>query len=306
MLKNWSDTNMKPIQIIKAPSILGLRPTGVEHAADAFLGEGFLKEHVKENQILTVLDLNHKYSAKRKENGVLNEEALNEFSNGLLESVLSVKNQNKFPVVLGGDCSILLGIMPALKLVDSQSGLITLDGHADFYYPQESTTGEAADMDIALVSGRGPDSLVNIRGQKPYVKDEHIIHIGQRDEDETVEYGSHQIQETTINHFPLQSIRKSGIEKTNEVIENLINNSRVKEYWVHFDTDVINDKENPAVDYRLSGGLTFEECKRILSRIVQSHQVAGLSIGIYNPTLDKGRMVCKKLVNMFEEILSAE
>jgi len=34
-------------------------------------------------------------------------------------------------------------------------------------------------MDLAISTGRGPDILTNIDGLKPYVQDEHVIHIGQ-------------------------------------------------------------------------------------------------------------------------------
>lgn len=142
----------KSVQVIQASSILGLQPTGVEKASSTFLKEGFLSEQIKENPVLTVVNLNHKYSTKRNKSSVLNEEALHQFSSRLLDTVLSVIQQSEFPIVLGGDCSILLGIMPAVKLYNSSAGLITFDGHADFYYPKEST-GEAADMDVALVSG---------------------------------------------------------------------------------------------------------------------------------------------------------
>lgn len=47
-----------------------------------------------------------------------------------------------------------------------------IDGHADFYQPEASPTGEVADRDLAIVSGRGPDVLTNIDGLKPLVRDE--------------------------------------------------------------------------------------------------------------------------------------
>lgn len=279
-----------------------MQPTGVEKAPNVFLDEGFLTD----NEVVEVSNLNETYAKVRSESGILNEESMQEFSLRLLEAVLAVKKQESFPIVLGGDCSILLGIMPAMKLYHGQAGLITFDGHADFYYPHESTTGEAADMDIALVSGHGPNSLVNIQRQEPYVKEENIIHVGQRDREETLEYGSHQIEETNIQCISFEKIRDRGVDKTAYEIENLLSDDSEKEYWLHFDTDVIKDEENPAVDYRLEDGLSFEECKKLLNSALRSEKIAGISIGIYNPELDKERVVSKKIIEMFEEVLVGE
>lgn len=59
------------------------------------------------------------------------------------------------PLVLGGDCSILLGIFPALRRQVGRPGLWFLDGHPDFLDGAVSDTGETADMDLALLTGVG-------------------------------------------------------------------------------------------------------------------------------------------------------
>src|SRR5688500_5517901 len=115
------------------------------------------------------------------------------FSNNLANTLRKIPTEKKFTLVLGGDCSILIGIMSALKSKGT-FGVFFLDAHADFYEPERSITGEAADMDLAIITGRGPDILTNIDNAKPYVCDSHVIHIGQRDIEETRKFHSRQIQ----------------------------------------------------------------------------------------------------------------
>lgn len=133
--------------------------------------------------------------------------------------------------------------------------------------------------------------------------DEHIIHIGQRDEEETIKDDSHQIQDMAVKNFPWSSIQEKGVKQTSKQLEKWIDESNVQSYWLHFDTDVLADEENPAVDYRLAGGLSFDEYKRLLKCVLQTQKIAGMSIGIYNPELDKERDICRKLIRLFEEIL---
>ena len=82
----------------------------------------------------------------------LNAEAIREFSLELSNVVLRVLGKKQFPIVLGGDCDIVIGPLLTLRHY-GRYGLFFIDGHADFYQPEASVTGEVADMDLAIVSG---------------------------------------------------------------------------------------------------------------------------------------------------------
>ena len=291
------------IQIIKAPSILGLRPTGVELLADTLLRNGLSVYVTAQAPLLEVADLNHLYSLKRDDSGMINAEPLRDFSIRLKEAVAAAMRQRRFPVVLGGDCSILLGTLPAMKETGTY-GLVTLDAHADFYLPSQSVTGEAADMDIVLVTGRGPKILTDIDGLGPYVEDNHVIHVGQRDEEETIRYGASQISDTAITCYGLDMIHSQGIEAAAGHILADMKRMDVEGFWLHLDTDIIDDEENPAVDYRLPGGLRLSECGYLLGALIKSRLTKGLSVSIYNPKLDTNGLAGKGIAKMLQKVLS--
>jgi arginase len=283
------------IQLISAPSILGLKPAGVERLADSLLASGLAELLRTRSKVITVDTLNHKYNHKRDESTyVLNPNTIKEFSLTLGKVVSDTVSKRRFPFVLGGDCSILIGIMSALKAIGDY-GLIFMDAHADFYQPDKSITGEVADMDLALVTGRGPLVLTNINNLQPYVKDENVFHIGQRDWDETKKYGSQDIRETSIKYYSLGEIEKNGMDATAIEVLKWINTSKTESFWIHFDTDVLSDEVNPAVDYRLPGGLQFEQVELLLSRLLQTERMAGISVTIFNPRLDTTGQVSKKI-----------
>jgi arginase len=175
--------------------------------------------------------------------------------------------------------------------------LIFLDAHADFYEPDKSTTGEVADMDLAIITGHGPNILTNIYELKPYVKEEHVIHIGQRDAKETKKYGSQDIRNTLIKCFDLERIAVKGLDNILDEILRLIHAADLDGYWLHFDTDVVSDEENPAVDYRLPGGLTFKEAEHLLHKLLETDKVIGMSVTIFNPKLDPNGQIAKKITN---------
>ena len=141
---------------------------------------------------------------------VLNPDGLRSFSSQLAREVArGILRQGRFPVVLGGDCSNIIGIMLALRRA-GRYGLFFIDGHSDFYQPEAEPKGEVASMDLAIVSGRGPGVLTDIDGLKPLVRDEDIVAFGFRDAEESKEYGSQDIRETTIHTIELDEVRKLG------------------------------------------------------------------------------------------------
>jgi arginase len=285
------------IQIISAPSILGLKPTGVERLPDAVLKAGLLDNLKTMGAPIRIKALNERYSNHRdKQTKCLNPEAVREFSIRLMECIEEQISKSNFPLVLGGDCSILIGVMPGLKRL-GKYGLVFLDAHADFYEPEKSITGELADMELGIITGRGPDILTDIDHLKPYVKDNNVIQIGQRDVNEAKQYGSRDIQATEITVFDLPAIRAEGLDKVIGKAILQIHKLDIEGCWIHFDTDVINDDENPAVDYRLPGGLTFSEASCLLNGLIKTKKIVGMSVTIYNPGLDVTGNIAAKIAD---------
>jgi arginase len=285
----------RQIALVSAPSILGLRPSGVEELSNSLLAAG-LASHLHAQHPVTHVDtLNVFYNVQRDaQTHCLNPEMIKAFSITLSNAITTVIEAGNFPFVLGGDCSILIGIMPALKMRGTY-GLIFLDAHADFYEPERSTTGEVADMDLAIITGRGPSILTNLNNLQPYVQDENVIHVGQRDIEETKQYGSRDIRETNIKCFSAATIEEWGIEKATTEIIQRAQELPVEACWIHFDTDVLSDDINPAVDYRLPGGLSFEQVEYLLQALLASVPVAGISVTVFNPRLDHNGQIAQNL-----------
>jgi arginase len=289
---------MPQFAIIDAPSILGLRPTGVQHLPEALKAAGLMKK-LKSEYAGKVLSL--PYNSQRDTSTLLlNPDTIRAFSLQLAEKVISVLDRKQFPIVLGGDCSILIGNLLALKQMGSSSGsnrygLFFIDGHADFYQPEASLTGEVADMDLAIVSGRGPDILTDIEGLKPLVLDQDVIVFGYRDGDQAASYGSQDVCETNMHVFDLEKVHTLGITHAASLaIEKMMNN-KLAGFWIHLDVDVLDNAIMPAVDYRLDGGgLSFSDLSELLKIILGSGCAVGMDITIFNPLLDgDGSIACR-------------
>ncbi|HEU5120590.1 MAG TPA: arginase family protein [Candidatus Nitrosocosmicus sp.] len=281
--------------IIDAPSILGLRPTGVEYLPEALKAAGLIKKLNADyaGKVSSSLSYN---SERDKVTLLLNPDSIKTFSLQLADRVSSVICSRLYPMVLGGDCSILIGNLLALRRL-GRYGLFFIDGHADFYQPEASLTVEVADMDLAIVSGRGPDVLTNIDNLKPLVHDEDIILFGYRDREQAASFGSQDVTNTNIHSFDLTYIKQLGIRAAaSEAVRNILKDELCG-FWIHLDVDVLDDAIMPAVDYRLKGGLSFDELSELLKIIVATSRSVGMDITIFNPNLDPEGVVALKVVS---------
>jgi arginase len=289
--------------VIDAPSILGLKPTGVQYLPEALKAAGLITELGAEyGGQVSPLD----YSPERdKSTLLLNPYSIRIFSLQLADAVTLVLRKKRFPLVLGGDCSILIGNLLALRRL-GKYGLFFIDGHADFYQPPASPTGEVADMDLAIVSGRGPDILSNIDGLKPLVRDPDIVVFGYRDAEQSASYGSQDVRDSNMHVFDLQYVRKAGTitAATSKAVEILVNHE-LDGFWIHLDADVLDDLLMPAVDYRLGhGGLNFTELSELLKTLVASGHAIGMDITIFNPQLDLDGTITRRFVSSIIQGLS--
>ncbi|WP_280156317.1 arginase family protein [Piscinibacter sp. XHJ-5] len=283
--------------LLEAPSILGLKPSGVELLPQRLLDEGLAQRlaarHAGRVEPLAYSDI------RDPRTGTLNAEAIARYAVALADAVGSVLDRGAFPVILGGDCSIVLGPLLALKR-RGRYGLLFIDGHADFYQPEVNPNGEAASMDLAFATGHGPRLLTDIEGRGPLVKDEDVVVYGFRDADEQAQYGSQPLP-PVMPRFDLAAVRRLGTVAAAEAALAPLRRPELEGFFIHLDADCLDDAVMPAVDYRLPDGLSTQELVAVLRAARASGRAVGIEVTIYNPRLDRdgsaGRALVQALVD---------
>ena len=275
---------MKPCSIIDAPSDLGLRRTGVDGLPDALRAAGLL-EGLPDVRYAGDLPVPAYVPLRDKSTGVLNPDGISKFSLRLADRVAFTLDLGRFPLVLGGDCCILLGSALALRR-RGRFGLFFLDGHADFYSPESELNGEVASMDLAIATGHGPGALTNLEGRRPLVREEDVVLFGFRDAELAAAEGSPDVRQTAMHIFDLSEVRRQGVAEAARRGLAALEASGVEGIWVHLDADVLNDEVMPAVDYRMPDGLWPEELTEALKTILTSPLSIGMEVTIYNPSFD--------------------
>ncbi len=282
------------IDIVAAPSSLGLRPASPGHepgawrAPKALLSAGL----VSRLDPVRVVELPHPayefeaQPATRIRNGV----AIREHALVLADVVGQTLEAGRFALVLGGDCSILLGCLLGARR-GGHSGLIHVDGHSDFSHPGNydtaSTLGAVAGMDLALATGRGELLLTHWPAAGiPLVPDDDAIQVGDRESPTPDGPGFDAVPDTSIRRFTVQQVLQLGTAEVSERVAEHLERRGLERAWIHVDLDVLDQRVMPAVDSPGSPGLGFAQLADLISRLVATGRPVGMDVTIYDPELD--------------------
>ncbi|WP_028353651.1 arginase family protein [Bordetella petrii] len=287
--------------ILEAPSTLGLASGGVERLPDQLLKLGLAERiHARRAERLAVPP---KDPVPDPATGVLNAAAIAAWSPRLADAVEAVLDAGEFPVVLGGDCTIVLGSMLAFRR-RGRYGLLFIDGNADFFQPAAEPNGEGASMDLALVTGHGPAQLTDMEGRGPLVRPTDAVAFAYRDHKDQEEYGSQPLPRE-LKAIDLPAVRAMGIEAAARAAVDHLAREELDGFFIHLDADCLDDAIMPAVDFRVPGGLAWDELEAVLRIALASGKAAGIEVTIYNPRLDQDGSAGRGLAGVLAAALGA-
>src|ERR1700750_798265 len=159
------------------------------------------------------------------------------------------------PFLIGGCCAELPGALAGARdALGAPLGLAHVDGHLDLYDGETSTTGEAADMPIAVARGLGPAAWVDVAGGASTTPERTAL-VGFRDRAEALADGMRQPEELVRPPllYGTDELRLVGVATT--AVNLAARLDTAGPYWLHLDVDVLDEAVFPATDYLQAGGL---------------------------------------------------
>lgn len=298
------------IAILHAPSPLGLKPqlegrvSGVRHAPDALRDAGL---HDRLGASFSGEVMPPAYSAERDaETGLRNVGAIARYSVELADATERMLDGGAFPLVLGGDCSILLGTALALRR-RGRFGIVYIDAHPDYLTIAQTETGGVAGLPLALVTGVGPAVLTDLEGRAPYTDPRDAVSVAARDPYQlrrAAGVDDWRVEDSAIRAFPLDEIRGRGTRAAAGEVMRHMERRGVDGVWLHFDADALDSTIMPAVDSPEPDGLTRAEAVELLAALCEHTLAIGLQVTIYDPDRDEDRAAARVLVDVLTGALA--
>lgn len=294
-----------PIDVFEFPTNLGLTKKEEDQQPGVYL----LPDHFKKYGLYDHLHIQNGYTLtappyeqnKDTVSGILNIEAVADYALQQAELLATALEEKTFKLMIGGDCSILVGNMMALKQRGTY-GLFFLDGHTDYLPTSSSHTGGAvAGLDLAIVTGLGDDRITNLNYLKPYVAEEHVFCVGNRELDHSY---VQPILDSAIRYIDLPTLRQTGIDRIVKQFLAMVDQQQLEGFFIHLDVDVLHDDLMPAVDSRQPDGLDYVELIEILKPLVSHTQAVGLEITVLDPHLDSDGKYTSTLIQQLATLFN--
>jgi arginase len=210
--------------------------------------------------------------------------------------VRNVLGARERPLVVGGDCTLLLGVFSALP---PGTGLWFVDGHADFYDGESSPTGEAADMDLAILTGHGPAGL--LAADAPLVDPAAVVLLGHRPSELNADVAFENAGiDPAIHALTAPELRQRGPRKAGEEAAARLAG---RPAWLHLDLDVLDETALPAVSYPQPLGLDWDELAALAAPLVSAPNLIGISVADFNPDGDPDGSYAKRVVELLATLL---
>ena len=239
--------------------------------------------------------------------GVIGFEQLRRASSKINSAVTEVLEEAGRPLIVGGDCAVLVGALAAAKKHFGRVGLAFIDGHLDFFGGDTSPSGEAADMDLAFVTGYGPERLVDLGGGTPPITEPgDVVVMGYRDDPEEKEGSAREadLVDERVQLVDALAIKRGDPERLGRYVAERLE-AQAGRFWVHFDVDAFDAEEMSAVTYPLPDGLGFEHTEALLRPLASSPALVGLSVADFVPDKDPDGKNARRLVELLVGLLSA-
>ena len=282
---------MRSIGLIGVPSNSGGAKDGVARAPAALREAGLIESlwgHVKVTDYGDLV-LPDPSPERDSETHLIDPDGFARLVPLVRDAVRNVLDEGHLPLVIGGDCPLLLGCLLASR-AGKHIGLLFVDGHEDAYLPEQSSSGEVADMELAFALGiADPSWSKELAALLPAVGPAETCILGARD---------------------AETLRREGVPSLGDRVWLVDGDALVRDpggaaaracsslprpWWFHLDLDVLSTESLAAIDYPQPGGLDWDGLTELTTTAL-GHDPAGWDVTIYNPDLDPDRVHARRIV----------
>jgi arginase len=207
---------------------------------------------------------------------------LAEIHRPLAQRVSAAVRSGKRPVSLTGDCCTTIGVLAGLQGAGVHPTLVWLDAHGDFNTPETTPSGFIGGMPLAMLVGRGDQTLVKAAGLKllpessVYLSDARDLDPGEG-----------------------EAVRRSAIHHVTDLDELPQRLAEEAALWVHLDCDVLDPEDAPAMSYPAPGGPSLEQVEAVLSTLASTGRVVAVSVTAWafaKDTDGRTESACRRII----------
>jgi len=208
-------------------------------------------------------------------------------------------------VVLGGCCTLMIGLGAATRDTIGPFGIAYIDGHLDLYDGQSSPSGEGADVPLATMLGHGDPEILAAAGGRSLAQ-EGVYLLGYRDGAQAKGHGSLMPEDfgPDFHHADSAAIRAARPAKVGAAARAHFEKLGLP-FWLFLDVDALDPAVFPATDALIGDGLDWDELETLAGPLARSPRLLGAVVTCYNPEKDPDGACGRRLGQFLEGIVRA-
>ena len=211
--------------------------------------------------------------------------------------------KEEFPLILGGDHSLVLGTLAGLhahyKKNNKKLGVLYVDAHGDFNTSETSPTGNIHGECLSASAGYGLPELVNLYEKERKIDPKNICYVGIRDLDPGEKKLMH---EAGVTVFTISDIDRLGFANVIKKVK-LFFKTHCDVIHISFDMDSLDPSIAPGTGVPVPGGLTYREALLLMEEMCNLDMVKSMEIVEVNPILDVRNETAVMAVELIARVL---
>lgn len=296
---------MNPVALIGAASGWGAGFRHTEEGPPALrdLGlERWLKERGLEAEWRAMIESEKHWREHPELRGPATYDLVARLAAALSNEVAAALEEGQFPIVLGGDHSILMGTWSGVSRArrGAPLGLVMLDAHLDAHTLETTPSENAHGMGIAALLGYGHAPFRAICGG--VLKPKHLCYVGAR----SYEAGEMALlRRLGVRIILMEEVARRGIEWA--LAEALAIAARgTAGFGLSIDLDGFDPKDAPGIGLKEPHGLRAAPTLKALARLARHPALKAVEIVEYIPEFDRALRTAHLVRDLIIALLAPE
>jgi arginase len=276
---------MRPVTVIGAATSAGTHHAGQERAPDAMRAAGLIERLVRAG--ITVTDhgnvVRETFRVDAGNRRTRNLAATVRAAQTVADAVEFVARDGSVVLVLGGDCTITLGVLAGVQRVEPDTGLAYFDGDADLGTPGAGS-GILDAMGIAHLLGLAETELTGLFNSRPPLAARRLAMLGYDETDPDSYRQSAFDERPDLTRYPDHALRADPVGCARGALAAL---QEAKRLVVHFDVDAVDSGDLPLANFPHYGtGVPLAVARQVLSVLFAAPALSTVVLTEVNPSYD--------------------
>ena len=200
------------------------------------------------------------------------------------EAVSRVVADGALPLVLGGDCTVTVGVVAGVRRVRPDAALFYFDGDADLATPEATSSGVLDAMGIAHLIGLTDNELATLGGHRPLLASGRLVLFG-IDETDPESYREKVLRNhPDLRWYPDHMVRRDPAGTARRALDGLSTGAGM---ILHFDVDAVDSGDLPLANYPHYGtGVSLNAAAEALGVAAAAPDLTAIVLTEVNPTHD--------------------